>query len=222
MKLLLTSAGIKNSSIHDALVDLLGKPIAEASALCIPTGSYAQALAGPGRAWNFISGLEPRCPMVELGWRSMGVLELTALPSLDESFWVPLVRQTDVLLVNGGDPLYLSWWMRQSGLADLLPSLDTVYVGLSAGSMVMTPCIGQDFVGWTPPTGGDETLGLVDFSIFPHLDHEDLPQNTMADAERWAAVMPGPAYAIDDETAITVIDGAVDVISEGHWKHFAR
>ena len=221
MRLLLTSAGIKNPSIHDALVDLLGKPIAESSALCIPTANYAQ-LGGAGRAWRFISGREPRTPMVELGWKSVGVLELTALPSIDEERWVPMVRETDVLLVNGGDPMYLCHWMRQSGLADLLPSLrETVYVGLSAGSMVMTPSIGKDFVRWTPPTGGDETLGLVDFSIFPHLDHPDLPDNTMADAERWAAGMSVPAYAIDDETAIRVIDGAVDVVSEGHWKLFA-
>jgi dipeptidase E len=111
--------------------------------------------------------------------------------------------------------------MRQSGLADLLPSLrETVWVGLSAGSMVMTPRIGEDFVEWTPPTGSDSTLGIVDFSIFPHLDHEDLPENTMADAERWAAGIPGPAYAIDDETAIRVVDGTVEVVSEGHWKLF--
>ena len=151
----------------------------------------------------------------------MGVLELTALPSLEKELWVPWVQETDVLLVNGGDPLYLSYWMRQSGLADLLPSLrEMVYVGLSAGSMVMTPSIGQDFVRWTPPTGGDETLGIVDFSIFPHLDHPELPENTMADAEKWAASIPRPAYAIDDETAIQVVDGAVSVVSEGHWKLF--
>ncbi len=221
MRFLLTSAGIKNTSIHDALVGLLGRPIAEASALCIPTASYGHPLAGPGRAWNFISGQEPRCPMVELGWKSMGVLELTALPSLKKELWVPWVKETDVLLVNGGDPLYLCYWMRQSGLADLLPSLSAVWVGLSAGSMVMTPNIGEYFVGWTPPTGADETLGLVDFSIFPHLDHPDLPENTMADAERWAADMRVPAYAIDDETAIQVVDGTVDVVSEGHWKLFA-
>jgi dipeptidase E len=220
MKLLLTSAGIKNTSIHDALVDLLGQPIAESSALCIPTAAYGHPMAGPGAAWRFISGQEPRTPMCELGWKSLGVLELTALPSIDEELWVPRVQETDVLLVNGGDPLYLCYWMRQSGLADLLPSLRAVYVGLSAGSMVMTPKIGQDFVIWTPPGGGDEALGMVDFSIFPHLDHPELPENTMADAERWAAGMSVPAYAIDDETAIQVIDGAVEVVSEGHWKRF--
>ena len=220
MKLLLTSAGIKNTSIHNTLVDLLGKPIAECSVLCIPTAGYGHPQVQPFRAWRFISGREPECPMTELGWKSVGVLELTALPSIDAERWVAWVRETDVLLVNGGDTLYLCYWMRQSRLANLLPSLRAIWVGLSAGSMVMTPNIGQDFVGWTPPTGGDETLGLVDFAIFPHLDHPELPENTMADAERWFAGMRVPAYAIDDETAIKVVDGTVDVVSEGHWKLF--
>ena len=221
MRFLLTSAGIKNTSIHDALVDLLGKPIADSNALCIPTAAYGHPMAGPGAAWRFISGRESRTPMCELGWKSLGVLELTALPSIDKEQWVPMVQETDVLLVNGGDTLYLCYWMRQSGLADLLPSLrETVWVGLSAGSLVMTPSIGEDFVIWKPPTGSDETLGIVDFSIFPHLDNENMPDNSMADAERWAAGMPVPCYAIDDQTAIQVIDGAVKVVSEGHWKLF--
>jgi dipeptidase E len=220
MKYLLTSAGIKNTSIHEALVELLGKPIAACDALCIPTAVYGHPMAGPRNAWRFISGQEPRCPMVGLGWKSMGVLELTALPSLDEERWVPLVRETDVLLVEGGDAAYLCHWMRASGLADLLPSLrETVWVGLSAGSMVMTPRIGADFVTWDSPAG-DRTLGVVDFSIFPHLGNPDLPENTLAAAEKWATSISGPAYAIDDETAIKVVDGAVEVVSEGHWKLF--
>jgi dipeptidase E len=221
MKLLLTSAGIKNTSIHNALVDLLGKPIAESSAVCIPTAIYAIP-DGAGHAWRFISGREPRAPMCELGWKSLGVLELTALPSIDEEHWMPMVQGTDVLLVGGGDPLYLCYWMQQSGLAELLPSLrETVYVGMSAGSMVMAPNIGEEFVHWRPPTGGDRALGMVDFAMFPHLDHEALPENTMADAERWAASLPLPGYAIDDETAIKLSDGAIEVVSEGHWKLFA-
>ena len=222
MRLLLTSAGIKNTSIHDALVDLLGKPIAESSALCIPTAAYGHPMAGPGAAWRFISGQEPRCPMCELGWKSLGVLELTALPSIDEEQWVPMVEEADALLVNGGDALYLSYWMRQSGLADLLPSLRALWVGLSGGSMVMAPNVGEDFVGWKPPTGDDRALGVVDFAMFPHLDHEDLPDNSMANAEKWAASVPVPGYAIDDQTAIKVTDGAVEVVSEGHWKLFTH
>jgi dipeptidase E len=221
MKALLTSAGIKNTSIRSALVDLLGKPIADCNALCIPTAGYGHPHGSPGGAWRFISG-HASTPMCELGWKSLGVLELTALPSIDYDRWVSWVSETDVLLVNGGDALYLHHWMRESGLADLLPSLrETVWVGLSAGSMVMTPRIGEDFVGWKPPAGGDDsTLGIVGFSIFPHVDHEDLPENTMAAAEKWAAGLGCPAYAIDDQTAIQVVDGTVEIISEGHWKLF--
>jgi dipeptidase E len=220
MKLLLTSAGISNKSINDALVELLGKPIAESNALCIPTGIYAIP-GGVGHAWQFLSG-QAETPMCELGWKSMGVLELTALPSIDKELWLPVVNEADVILVNGGDPLYLYYWMRQSGLADLLPTLPAVYVGLSAGSMVMAPNIGDFFVGWTLPEGGDKTLGLVDFAIFPHLDHEMLPYNTIAAAKKWAAGMQGPTYAIDDQTAIKVTDGKIEVISEGHWKQFTH
>jgi dipeptidase E len=140
---------------------------------------------------------------------------------MDQEKWMAQVRQTDALLVSGGDTLYLGHWMRESGLADLFASLpDTVYVGISGGSMVMAPSIGEDFVVWRRPTGGDRTLGLVAFSIFPHMDHPDLPENTMADAEQWAAGQPGAAYGIDDQTALRVVDGKVDVISEGHWKLF--
>ena len=98
LEVLLTSAGVKNASIHNAVVDLLGKPIAESSALCIATAHYGHPMVGPGtRAWRFISGTSDNS-MVELGWRSVGVLELTAQRSLDEERWVPMVRDTDVLL----------------------------------------------------------------------------------------------------------------------------
>lgn len=221
MKLLLTSGGVRNRSIHRALIDLLGKPIAECHALCIPTAIYGHPWGTPDLAWEFISGQPNPSYMCELGWKSVGVLELTALPGLDKECWVSWVQKADVLLVNGGDALYLCYWMRESGLADLLPALDDrVWVGLSAGSMVMTPRIGEEFVGWKSPTGSDQTLGIVNFSIFPHLDYPTFPENTMAHAEKWAANLSVPAYAIDDETAIKVVDGAIEVISEGHWKLF--
>jgi dipeptidase E len=218
VRLLLTSGGVTNTSILDALADLLGKPIADSAALCIPTAEWGHPMCTPASAWRFIAGRLPS-PMCDLGWKSVGVLELTALPSIGEERWVSWVREADVLLTDGGDAAYLCHWMRESGLADLLPSLpDTVWVGVSAGSMVMTPRIGDDFVNWTPPAGGDSTLGVVDFSIFPHLG--DMPGNTMAAAERWAAAIAGPAYAMDDQTAIKVSDGTVEVISEGYWKLF--
>ncbi|MBE1606330.1 Type 1 glutamine amidotransferase-like domain-containing protein [Actinopolymorpha pittospori] len=217
MRLLLTSGGVTNPSIHEALVDLLGKPIADCTALCIPTAQWGHPMCGPASVRGFVSG-EPPWLMSSLGWKSVGVLELTALPSIGEQRWVPWVREADVLLVDGGDATYLCHWLRQSGLADLLPSLpETVWVGVSAGSMVMTPRIGADFVEW-PSAPDDRTLGVVDFSIFPHLDV--FPQNTMADAERWATDIGGPAYALDDQTAIVVTDDTVKVVSEGQWKLF--
>jgi dipeptidase E len=228
MKFLLTSSGISNDSIRKALVELLGKPIAESSALCIPTAAYA-CPGGAAMAWRFIHGVA-KSPLCEVGWKSLGVLELTALPSISRDQWVPLVQEADALLVYGGDVLYLCYWMRQSGLADLLPELgrETVYVGVSAGSMVVTPNFGEAYDDWfcreppasNLPAGSDRALGLVDFSVFPHLDYPSFPENSLANAERWAAKGPVPTYAIDDQTAIVVLDGAVEVVSEGHWKRF--
>ena len=117
MKLLLTSSGISNPSIEEALVDLLGKPIADSSALIVPTAIYPFP-DGPGGAWRAISG-QTESPFSGLGWKSLGVLELTALPSIKEESWVPKLRETDALLVWGGHVMYLCYWMRHSGLADL-------------------------------------------------------------------------------------------------------
>jgi dipeptidase E len=221
VKLLLTSGGVSNESIKNALVDLLGKPIAESSALCIPTAVHPMG-NGTAMAGRVIRG-EASTPMTELGWRSVGVLELTALPSIDREPWVNAVMETDALLVSGGDPMYLTYWLRESGLADLLPSLpdDLVWVGVSAGSMVLAPRVGEDFLNWTPPGGGgDTTLGIVDFAMCPHMDNPKLPDNSMAEVEKWAARMPIPAYGMDDDTAIRVVDGTIDVITEGNWRLF--
>jgi dipeptidase E len=226
MKLLLTSSGISNPSISDALVELLGKPIAEASALFIPTGIYPFP-GGAGMAWQALSG-KARSPLCDLGWKSLGILELTALPTIREENWVPAVRDVDALLVWGGDVLYLSHWMRQSGLADLLPSLsDLVYVGVSAGSIAVTPYnfdadFDLEFVpeGSEMALGAERALGLVDFTLCPHLDRDGMPEASLANMAKWASGIPIPTYAIDDETAIKVIDGTVEVVSEGNWRLF--
>jgi len=242
MRALLTSSGIKNSSIHDALVDLLGKSIAESNALFIPTAIYPFP-GGPGMAWRAISGEGPS-PLCGLGWKSLGILELTALSSIEEAAWVPTVQAADALLVWGGDPLFLANWMRRSGLSGLLPTLrsEAVYVGVSAGSMAVAstfvetysepprgndgPLRSEDIVFATPQGDVDRILvtgqgaGLVDFAVIPHLEHPDHPDASLANAERWAARIPAPTYAIDDETAIKVVDGAAQVVSEGQWKLF--
>lgn len=242
MRALLTSSGVSNGSIRDALVGLLGKPISESDALFIPTAIYPFP-GGPGMAWQALSG-QAQGLLCDLGWKSLGILELSVLPSIDEAAWVPSVRAADALLVWGGDPLFLADWMRRSGLADLLPTLrsEAVYVGVSAGSMAVTstfvetytnpprgkdkPLKSEDIVFSTPDGDVGRTLvtgqgaGLVDFAVIPHLEHPHHPDASLANAERWAAHIPAPTYAIDDDTAIKVVDGDVEVVSEGQWKLF--
>jgi dipeptidase E len=219
MKFLLTSAGISNASIHNALTDLLGKPISESRALFIPTAIYSLP-NGSSIANGVIRGSlgDPFC---DLGWKSLGVLELTALPSIKKERWLPMLQETDALLVGGGDCQYLSYWMQQSGLADELPSLlrRTVYVGLSAGSMVMTR-FGTTYAGHTLPPESDKALGLIDIALHPHLDHEQFPDNSQANLEKLAATLSVPSYLIDDQTAIKVTDDSIEVVSEGYWKLF--
>lgn len=219
MKLLLTSAGISNKSIHNALVDLMGKPVTEASALFVPTAIYAIPNGGDIARRVICGSLGD--PFCEMGWKSLGVLELTALPTIKKDRWVTTLQQTDALLVGGGDCQYLTYWMQQSGLAALLPSLlrKTVYVGLSAGSMIMTR-FGTTYGGHTLPAESDKSLGLLDFALHPHLDYESFPENSLANLEKLSATLPMPSYAIDDQTAIKVTDGAIEIISEGHWKLF--
>jgi dipeptidase E len=221
MKLLLTSGGVTNESIRASLVRMLGKPISESSALLIPTAQWGQPACTPQSVWTSMADRRPGdSNLTQLGWKSVGVLELTALPTIGQHRWEPWVRNADVLLVDGGEAVYLAQWMRDSGLAALLPSLaETVWLGVSAGSMVMTPRVGGEFVDWKPGQG-DETLGVVDFSIFPHLDYPDWDSNTRAAAHRWAAGIPSVTYAIDDQTAISVVNGTVEVISEGTWERF--
>jgi dipeptidase E len=219
MKLLLTSAGISNTSIHNALVDLLGKPVAEASALFIPTAIYAIPNGGDIVRRVICGSLGD--PFCDLGWKSLGLLELTALPSIKQELWVAMLQQTDALLVGGGDCQYLCYWMQQSGLANLLPSVlqKTVYVGLSAGSMIMTR-FGTTYGNHTLPAETDKSLGLVNFAIHPHLGYESFPENSLANLEKLAATLSMPSYAIDDATAIKVTDDRIEVISEGNWKLF--
>jgi dipeptidase E len=242
MRALLTSSGVRNGSIRDALVDLLGKPIAEANALIIPTAIYPFP-GGPRMAWQAISGTA-RSPLAGLGWRSLGILELTALPAIEEDAWVPAVRDADALLVWGGDPLFLATWMRRSGVTALLPTLrsEAVYVGVSAGSIAAAstfvetytepprgkdaPLRSEDIVFTTPAGDVHRTLvtaegaGLVDFAVIPHFGHPDHPDASMANAERWAARIPSPTYALDDESAVRVVDGDARIVSEGRWKLF--
>jgi dipeptidase E len=153
-------------------------------------------------------------------------LELSVLPSIRKESWVPTVREADALIVWGGHVSFLHYWMRMSGLADLFPSLnDLVYLGVSAGSIVVTPynCDAEFNLRYVPDdseiaVNTEKALGLVEVTLYPHLNRTDMTPTPLAEMEEWAADLPVPAYAIDDDTAIKVVDGGVEIISEGTWK----
>ncbi len=236
MKLLLTSGGVTNQSILDALVDLLGKPVGESRALVVPTAIYPFA-GGTSGAHRAVTG-QGASPLAGLGWASLGILELTALPSIPREAWVPELESTDALLVWGGNVAYLAYWMRQSSLADLLPRLENlVYVGVSAGSIVTTPFNGDAesnrriFPKDSPVVErAEEGLGLVDATMWVHVGHPDpiFADHTMANVEQWAAGRPVTTYALDDQSALKVTDDPehpgsprrIEVVSEGIWKMF--
>jgi dipeptidase E len=232
-RLLLTSIGITNESIRKALIDLLGKPINQSTALFVPTAIYAYP-QGNNYAWITLQSLG------NLGWKKFGVLELTALPSLNKEIWLPEVEEADAIIVGGGNGFYLSFWMQKSGLFDILPELlekGKTYVGISAGSMILTHSLNfnrkrfektgvyydEEYDEEAPiNAGSDKTLHLVDFVIRPHLNFNMFPKATLENIEKWAAKIDVPLYAIDDQTALKVIDGKVEVITEGKWKLFEK
>ncbi len=239
MKLLLTSSGITNATIENALVELLGKPIADAKALFVPTGIYPFR-GGAFHAWNPIAG-PGAARMCGLGWKAVGLLELTALPSLARDNWVAAVEEADALLVWGGDPLFLAYWMAECGLDTLLPTLSNlVYVGVSAGAMATASIFAEAYTDVPGaagrPLSSEEIvlpdgevkrtlvtargMGLTDFALIPHFENRNHPDASPANAEHWAAKLPVPVYAIDDQTAIRVDNGRVEVVSEGRWQLF--
>ncbi|MFX0097238.1 MAG: Type 1 glutamine amidotransferase-like domain-containing protein [Candidatus Hodarchaeota archaeon] len=230
-KLLLTSAGITNERIREALVDLLGKPIGQSTALFVPTAIYAYP-TGSNYAWTSLQSLG------NLGWKELGILELTALPSVKREVWLPEVEEADAIIVGGGNAFYLSFWMQESGLFNVLSELletGKTYVGISAGSMILTHSLNFDRKRFEKTgiyyddeyeeeapinAGSDKTMHLVGFVIRPHLNLSMAPKVTLENIEKWAAKIDVPLYAIDDQTALKVIDGKVEVITEGNWKLF--
>ena len=240
MKLLLTSSGITNRTIENALVDLLGKPISESKALVVPMGVYPFK-GGAYYAWNPIAG-QSASRLCQLGWKAMGLLEPSILPSIDRANWLPAIAEADAILVWGGDPLFISYWMDQSGLTALWPTLskDLVYVGVSAGAIATAETFAETYstpraAAGTPATSqeivlpqGDipttlvtaKGMGLTDFTVIPHFMNENHPDASLINAQAWAARLPVPVYAIDEATAIKVVDGTVEVVSEGQWKLF--
>ncbi|HSW80259.1 MAG TPA: Type 1 glutamine amidotransferase-like domain-containing protein [Candidatus Saccharimonadales bacterium] len=233
MKLLLTSAGITNNSIAQALRDLLGKPTNESKIVIVPTGQNPE----PGdKGWVIDEDL---LGPYKLGWKELNIIDLAAVASLDTSLWWPQFEEADVLLFGGGNCFYLSYWLQKSGVYDAMPKwLETkLYIGISAGSMVATESLRTDSLaieklgvmrleeyGDLGPNGqsSQKTLMLVDFAFRPHLNSPEFPKARADVIEKIVPKLDVPLYALDDQSALKVVDGNVEVISEGKWLLFDK
>jgi dipeptidase E len=232
MRLLLTSSGLTNKSIRAALTELMGKPIGESKVVFVPTAMHA--VADGGRyLW------EDLAEQNEIGWKTASILELTALSSVPESHWLPSLQEADVIMVDGGNTPYLSYWFEKSGFAEKLPALleRSVYVGVSAGSMVVSDSLvinprklkdkgiySDDQYSDEAPLdfGSDFTLKLVPVVLRPHLNASYFEHVSMADMEEACAEIAAPVYVMDDQTALKVVDHHIEVVSEGDWKLLER
>jgi dipeptidase E len=228
VKLLLTSFGLANATIIAALERLLGKPMGEATVMYVPTALHATP-GGVAYAGRMLDTVRPA------DWAQFGILELTALPDISADRWLPGLEAADAIAVGGGNTPYLSYWFQRSGFAQMLPGLlhRAVYVGISAGSMVVGSHLRidrdrlardgvyeDDLYADAAPlgVGSDGTLGLVDLAVRPHFNSPDFPGAT---ADRIAELAEGRTYAIDDASAVVADGNTVTVASEGSWRYFA-
>ncbi len=233
MKLLLTSAGITNNSIAQALRDLLGKPTNESKIVVVPT---AHNPVSGDKTWVIE---EDMAGPHKLGWKEFSIIDLAAVSTLDRKMWWTKFEDADVLLFGGGNNFYLSYWLQKSGLFDVLPKWpeSKIFVGISAGSIVAgismryeshllekSGVLEDDDYDEVGPAGqsSNKTLNLMNFAIRPHLNSPNFPKVREPILEKRVAETGIPMYAVDDQTALKVIDNDVEVISEGTWKLFSH
>lgn len=217
MKLLLTSSGITNASIANALLELTGKPFNQCSLVFVPTASNVYR---GNKDW-VIRDLRIA---QDLGFKSIDIVDISALP---KDLWLPGFQAADVFLFEGGNTFHLMDWIEKSGLEELLPEMlkTKVYVGISAGSIVtgksldmrMSEKLYSEEVGTYT---SDRGLGLVDFLVRAHVNSPHFPNMTFEALDEVAKERTETFYAIDDQSAIKVVDGVVEVVSEGAWKKY--
>jgi dipeptidase E len=215
MKFLLTSNGLSNDSIAKALFELVGKAASETSITFIPT---AMNVGAGDKEW-FIDDLYN---LKKQGLKSIDIVDISALP---KEIWLPRIEAADVLFFSGGNSFHLMRWLNESGLAELLPELlkTRVYAGISAGSMVTNPTLAlsskdkkiyyEEKFGYN----NEKALGFVDFYVRPHFNSPHFPQARKEYLEEVAKDIPDTIYALDDNSALKVIDDKVEIVSEGEY-----
>jgi dipeptidase E len=211
LRLLLTSSGIANQSIAKALLELTQKPFHELRLAFIPTAANIET---GNKGWL----IQDLIYCKNQGFRSIDIIDISALP---RSTWEPRIMDADIVMCGGGNTYYLMHWLNVSGLAGMLHELlkTRVYVGTSAGSIVTTPSLA---LSSSDPGDykNERSLGLVGFHVRPHLNTPRFPQYSKEQFERFVKELRAPIYAIDDQTAITVVDGKREVVSEGNYLVF--
>ena len=217
MRLLLTSSGITNKSIEKALLELLGKPFNKSHLVFIPTAANPEE---GNKNWlaNDINNFR------KLGFASLEIVDISKTPK-DE--WLSSFENADILVFGGGNVKYLLKWVKKSGLEKILPRLlkTKVYVGISAGSMATANTVSLSSSGilYYEQTGNLESikgLGFVNFEIRPHLNSKSFPKVKLNYLEKLVKGTSNTFYAIDDNTAIKVVNQKISIISEGEWKKF--
>ena len=215
MKLLLTSNGLSNQSIANALFELVGKPASETTLVFIPTAMNA---TWGDKEW-FIDDLNN---IKKQGFKTVDIVDISALP---KNVWLPRIEKGDVLFFSGGNTSHLMRWLKESGLAELLPELlkTRVYAGISAGSMVTNPTLAlssEDKKVYYKEEFGyesEEALNFVDVYVRPHLNSPHFPDAREEYFAEIAKKMQKTIYVLDDESALKIVDGQVEVITEGEY-----
>jgi dipeptidase E len=211
MKLLLTSSGISNKSIENALRKLINGEIKIAF---IPTAANEYE---EDKDWltEDLNNL-----------KKLGSVNLVDISVLDKKEWLPRLKEANVILFGGGDTSYLMNWILKSGLAGELPKLmkKRVCVGISAGSIIFSKEIQADSENLygdeikNPPKG----LGYVNFHIRPHVNSKYFPKVNDKNLRELSKKLSGDLYALDDDSAVLYNDGKIEVISEGKWTKYPK
>lgn len=212
MKLLLCSQGITNESIKKKFFEMVGKKPKDIRLAYIPTAVYTVPV--PDKRW-MIDNLR------RLDDMKIGIIDIVEISAMPKEEWLPRLEDADVIFVEGGAIGHLLSEVRKAGLDKILPVLlnDKVYVGCSGGSTML----GGVTIGSSSKAPGYsvlEGLGIIDFSIRPHFYRADRAQFTEELIQDIAKKYGTTFYAIDDDTAIALEDGCVEVVSEGKWGKF--
>jgi dipeptidase E len=215
MKLLLTSNGLSNQSIAKALFELVGKPAAETTIVFIPT---AMNVARGDKGW-FINDLYN---IKKQGCKFVDIVDISALP---KDIWQPRIEEADVLFFSGGNTSHLMYWLKESGLAEMLPELlkTKVYAGISAGTIVTNPTIAltsdEKKIYYKEKFGyeSEEALHFVDIYTRPHYKSSNLSNERKEYFEKIAQETQKPVYLLDDHSALKIIGDQIEVITEGEY-----